>query len=213
MKKTTKWALIGCGGIIFAAVGCKMLVCAFQEKPPKRGFPIETLLIDVSVFPEGWAASPEGPQMIRAPAAPLGSDSIPAIESTALLFLRRLPGGSGYASHAVYRLQNRQEAFNEFQIRKKRWFPMGQYDTPWTTPPELAFQNLVANQFYVACSIQGSIPLCQMLAQYEEYLTVFGASMGAYDSNLQLIQVLTYTDFRRVVTAVDQKMGYYLKPH
>lgn len=212
MRKWTTRVLTGCGGTILACIGCGLLLYVFQERPPERSFAIEVLLIDASVFPAGWEADPEGPQPVYTRAAPLGSGAVPAIESRVLLFARSVRGGSGSAGHSVYRLSSRQRAAEEFQVRRERWFPVGPYDTPWETPPELSDLDLAADQFYVACSRQGSIPMCGLLAQYEEYLVSFDTHMEAYDSRLQLVPIMTYTEFRRIVKAIDQRMAYYLKP-
>lgn len=202
---------MGCGGAILACIGCGLLIYLCRSRLPERDFEIEALLIDASVFPTGWEADSEGPRSVEVPAAPLGSGAVPAIESRELSFIRRAHGGSGEASQSVYRLSSRQQAAEEFLLRRKRWFSLGPYDTPWEMPPELAFQNLTAKQFYIACSRRGSIPVCAMLAQYEEYLIAFNADMSAYDSDLRLIPIMTYADFRHIVEAIDQRMTYYLK--
>jgi hypothetical protein len=211
MKKWIKWMFNSCGLMILIIMLCGLLPRFFQDRSPQREFAIEELLVDASFFPDGWKEDPEGSHPVYVPATPLGSGSVPAVESVALNFIRTLPDGSGYASHSIYRLSNRQKAEEEFQIRAERWYAARQLDTPWKTPLELDFRNLKADQFYIVCSKKGSIPACGMLAQYEEYLVNFFVHTGAYDSDLQLVVILTLTDFEHLVKVIDQRMANYLK--
>jgi hypothetical protein len=51
------WKLLGCSGLFLFCVLCGLCNCFLGERPPERGFEIEELLIDATVFPPGWRAS------------------------------------------------------------------------------------------------------------------------------------------------------------
>jgi len=210
--KEKRWALLGCGGLILACLVCGFLFYVFQVQPPSRNFEIESLLIDVSAFPAGWTPSPQGPQPVLQPATPLGSGGVGAIESTELDFNLQIRDGSGSAFEQIYRLRKPQEAADEFQDKKKKWFITSKGDSTWTTPPEAHIQSLVADQLYFACSNRRSgIFICRMIAQYEEYLVRFDVYMSAYNSKLQLVPIMSIAESGHIVQAIDQRMGYFLK--
>ena len=57
-------------------------------------------------------------------------------------------------------------AAREFQ-RERKWRFYPQED--WEVPTNLAYRSPIAEQYYVACGVSGSTPMCKMSAQYEEY--------------------------------------------
>jgi len=148
--------------IAFLLLSLFMLVwsgaCLPQERPPKRSFAIEELLIDESAFPPGWSVDTGGP---APPAkAPLGHYE--SIERTELFFYVY----GGVAFEQIHRFSSVQGAAREFKRRKDLDFAQREIDTPWVVPPELSYQSLVANQFYLACATQGGVPMWAFVAEW-----------------------------------------------
>lgn len=159
------------------------------ERVPDRSFPVEVLLINESAFPPGWEASDAGPQP---PAnAPLGHYN--SIERTMLTFYVH----GGVANHQVHRFASVREAAREFKRQKSISFPEG-----WVVPAELPYRSPSADQFYLACGIEGSIQMCRAIWQYEEYFLRFNTHMSP--------DFMTYADLERVLKAIDERMASYL---
>ena len=162
------------------------------EQAPDRSFPIEVLLIDESAFPPGWEPSINGP---RPPAnAPL--DHYGSIERVELFFYTR----EQVAFQEVHRFASIRGAIREFKRQKSISFPAG----VWVIPDKLTYQSPIADQFYLACSLKSTIPMCGAIGRYEEYLVRFNTHMSS--------DFMTYSDLERVLEAIDRRMARYLEP-
>lgn len=178
--------------LLFMLVGSS--ACLPQERPPKRNFTIQELLISESAFPPGWSVSTAGP---RQPAkAPLGHYE--SIERTELFFY--VYGGGAFEE--IHRFASVQGAAREFRRKRDLDFAQREIDTPWVIPPELPYQSPVADQFYLACATQGGMPMCRAIGQYEEYLVKFNTHMSP--------DFMTYADLERVLKAIDDRMASHL---
>jgi hypothetical protein len=181
MRRARVFTLLACACIL---LGCRS--CGYP--------PIEDLLIDESAFPPGWSASTSGPKPIaRAPLG--GTESVESIE----LFFYAYGGG---AVESIRRFESAQGAADEFKRQSGIVFRNGEFNTPWATPPELAYQSPLADQFYCACSTYEGEPWpsCACIARYGVYFIHFNTHM--------LPSLMTYTDLENVLQAIDERMEH-----
>ncbi len=97
-------------GFVVALVVVAMMVWWKPKSPaPDRDFPIEVLLVDLSVFPEGWEVS--------TPPEPVPSTEIPLAEERVWVWFRYMPDPSTLlgASHHVYRFSSTWMAARQFR--------------------------------------------------------------------------------------------------
>jgi hypothetical protein len=165
-------------GLLLIASGC-------VPGTPQRDFPIEALLLDETAFPLGTKAGPAMPM----------PNKLESRESRGLTFYGRF----GIANHDVYRYRSARQAASTFERETTLWFPNTQFSGPWTVPSELPYQSPVADRFYLACSIEMGTPMCNIIAQYEEYFIRFNVHMHP--------EFMTYQDLERVLRAIDERMA------
>lgn len=182
-------------------VGCSM----GDSRTTGTSRDLRELLVDETSLPGDWIADPEGPHEVRQAQGPLGG-GIGALRTMSLRFMVPVPGGSGSAQQEIYEFADSKAAAGEFEVLRVRWFPVGPFDTPWESPPGFACTKFSADGFYAGCSNQGGISTCQMIAQYGRYLVRFDASMNAYDTNLNAVEVMTHADFERVLQDIDERL-------
>jgi hypothetical protein len=171
-----------------AVVVLLLIVSGCVSGAPQRDFPTEALLLDETAFPPETKAGPTMPMPNK-----LGSR-----ESRGLTFYGRF----GIANHDVYRYRSAMQAASTFERETTLWFPNTQFSGPWTVPSELSYQSSIADRFYLACSIEMGIPMCNGIAQYEEYFIRFNVHMHP--------EYMTYQDLERVLRAMDERMVQYL---
>ncbi len=171
-----------------AVIVLLLIVSGCVPGAPQRDFPIEALLLDETAFPPGTKAGTAKPHPSK-----LGSR-----ESRRLTFYGRF----GIANHHVYRYRSARQAASTFERETTLWFPNDRFSGPWTVPSELSYQSPVADRFYLACSIEMGIPMCNGIAQYEEYFVRFNVHMHQ--------EFMTYQDLERVLRAMDERMVQYL---
>jgi hypothetical protein len=86
-------------------------------------------------------------------------------------------------------------------------FPEGEHWSAWEIPEGFTYRSAYADRWRVGCAREtwdGSvIEFCRMVGQYEEYVVRFSTKVSA--------AYMTYRDFERIVRAIDEKMGDYLK--
>jgi hypothetical protein len=176
-----------------------LLITFFITACSLRYPPIEELLIGDTSFPQGWTASPEGPQV--SPSAPFGG--IRSIDRTMLSFDNTLVG----ANEQIERFQNSQEAGNEFVNNKDFLFREIPTVGPYLVPEELPYQSSVADRYYFACTRSSAYPFpllgCMYFAQYGPYIVQFhiGWDLDSMSAN----------DLEKILNAIDENMKPYTK--
>jgi len=155
--------------------------------------PIEELLIDDTLFPQGWNASSEGPQV--SPSAPFGG--IRSIDRTMLSFDNTLVG----ATEQIERFRNSQEASNEFVNNRDFLFREIPTVGPYLVPEELPYQSSVADRYYFACTRPFPLLGCMYFAQYGPYIIQFhiGWDLDSMSAN----------DLEKILNAIDENMHPY----
>lgn len=157
--------------------------CYLFATPPPRDCPIESLVLDEVPFPPGTIAGSILSPLPRA-----------SWESAGRTFNLR----KGGAVHDVYRYRTAGRAAQEFERANQLEFTIDSWRGPWEVPDTLTYQSPIADQYYVACGVDGSIYMCKMIAQYEEYYVLFVAHMSS--------DAMTFQDLERVLQAIDSRM-------
>lgn len=184
---------LACAGLTYLQMYLWVNACLPWECVPDRGFPVEVLLIDETVFPAGWQPDVTGPN--PPPNAPLGHYN--SIERIELFFLA--PGGGAFQE--IHRFASVRGAVREFNRQRSLSFPSSE---AWTAPDELSYQSPAADQFYLACRIDDGTPtMCGAIWRYEEYFVRFNTHMPP--------DFMTYADLGRILRAIDERMVFYLK--
>ncbi|TKJ31643.1 MAG: hypothetical protein CEE40_01085 [Chloroflexi bacterium B3_Chlor] len=158
---------------------------------PTPSFPIESLLLDESAFPEGWTAYEAF--------EPRDGFGLP------IAITYSSPGyGGGIAVHEVDISRNREEAAERYQEAVRFWFTDDERYTAWSAPAELRHRSAVADQFRIGCHIhqESGIRFCQAVTQYGRYVVWFHTYMSPY---------ITFADLERILLAIDERMASYLE--
>jgi hypothetical protein len=198
MASVTKKCALGCQ--VFLMIACVGLttLCTAREPPKTRTPPVElyALLVDASVFPEGW-------QLWRGP-QPIPEQERGERESYYVTFrYEGLEPGIVGASHEAFRYRNEIEAANSFS---RHGFLNRHVITPWALPDEWSYESPVADRFKFACAevdILGSYWICEAVGQYDEFISVFYTLLSP--------EYMTLEDVERILVAIDDRMAFYLE--
>ena len=163
---------------------------------PTPAFPIQDLLLDESVFPEGFrAVRPFDPE-----------DRIPA-EQLARNFLTEkchpLVVGAGQQVYRFY--GGASSAADAYPQQIAIWFSPSWGD--WSIRPELSYESAVADQYRFGCYTDEDFHCrhCVAVGQYAQYMVVFDAKLDPDHP-----ECLTFTDLEEILIAIDDKMALYL---
>lgn len=103
----------------------------------------------------------------------------------------------GIANHDVYPYSSVRRAEEEFQHNQQSPIFSDSFQE-WELPEELSDFYPHADRFDVACGLQHQIPMCEMIAQYENYFIYF--NIHTYPENGAL------SDVRALLQEIDDKM-------
>ncbi|HUW94652.1 MAG TPA: hypothetical protein VMW58_02605 [Anaerolineae bacterium] len=193
------WYEISCGG--FGLCGDVSLIEALgiECHGPRRGFTMEDLLLDESVFLEGWTAEdPHDPDC-----------GVPAEQLALGFFIDGCPY-SLRARHDAYRFYGGARcAEMGYRLKTPIWFARRDGWDPWSVPPELPYESPVADEFRFNCYVhrESGAQTCQSVGRYEEYVVRFLVHM---DSEPEDPQCMSFTDLEQILIAIDQGMALYL---
>ena len=176
--------------------------CSPGEPAPNRPFTTEALLLTAEDVPSHW---------YLARIAPLGPSIGFGDEEDDREAMFTHPDDEAqlvFSSHMVLRFESSREAERWYKRNFPSWFNDNSIavDEPWQTPPELSYRSSVADQFRVACTINniaGPTQVCKMMAQYEEYVTIFRSTIEA--------DTLTLPEFDGLVRRIDEIMIEHLQ--
>ncbi len=202
-----KGCVFGCGVLLFACVVLTTL-CTASTRPKTRMPPVDIydLMMDVSLFPEGWRLW-LGP--VHPPERAQGEHG--EIE---MLYIQFYPEGLDRnihgADHRVFRYLNELVAAVAFYLD----FSGGQFlpwhmITPWALPEEWSYESPIADRFKFACGevdMNGLGPpqmTCTAVAQHDECISVFSTELSP--------EYMTLEDVERILIAIDERMASYLE--
>lgn len=113
-------------------------------------------------------------------------------------------GKDGNSTHSAYHFMmyfgNEKVAADEYENLVSSRFSNGRLGvgSPWTTPDEISFRSVVAEQYRVACSINtvaGRRLVCLVIARYGSYISMFHAAI--------LPTTMSVSDFNDVSRKLD----------
>ena len=146
---------------------------------------INTLLVDVSVFPgDQWEET--GSRDTRGAPSRLG------IERAGTTFSTPTQGG---AVTDIYRFQDDAQAKKNYSQLQSDWFNLAPEGSLWIAPIELKDIDLHADEFRLDCS-RKTIETCRLVARYQTYVVELKVDMPT----------LTYNDLTYILQTIDQKM-------
>ena len=165
---------------------CGVLIC---RPPPAAPCEIETLLVDESIFPEGWKE--QGPPRSKEATASLGVEKIGTGFSTRT---------RGVAIQDVYRAYDTRAAVTGYKDLMS-FFSVREDETEWVLPIELTYRSQVADQFRLGCSTHrpSGVQRCQFIGQYGVYLVKFHTYMSS--------DLMTYEHLEHILQDIDQRMA------
>lgn len=174
--------------LAIAAVSC-------QPRYP----PIEDLLVDATVFPDGWYEDIEGPGPDSS--APWGG--IRSVERTTLFFHSPTAGAEENIERYARFSIAKDEFTNRLNIIFRDHFELGTY----SIPDELPYTSSVAEQYRFGCVTAPNYPFpfygCQYLAQYGLYIVHFHIGWN--------LDVVSAGELEDILRAIDDKMAPYMK--
>jgi len=185
--------------LVLLSVPCAWLgsipaVSPYPHRTP--AFPIQDVLLDESVFPEGFrAVRPFDPE-----------DRLPA-EQVARHFLTEkchpLMVGAGQQVYRFY--GGAQSAAEAYPQEIAIWLSPNRGD--WSIPPELSYESVVADQYRFGCYPEQETATveCQAVGRYGEYIVLFDAELDPDHP-----ECLSFTDLERILVAIDERMALYL---
>ncbi len=178
-------------------VGCN------PETTPSRSFGSAELLVQLDAFPDHWDTLGTTKAMGADSGLGIGDEedsyamfTVDGMHTTALNFIYQL--GSSEAAKQLYDAQLAVE-FRDGSIVR---------NVPWTTPPRLSYVSPYTERMHVACTIIAGGQTCKVMAQYEEYVTVFRSAIGDHAMSLeQFSDVVQYIDKRFAERLKMQQVG------
>ena len=164
------------------------LVSCVSQAPPERSFSMETLIIDISVFPEGWWVG-SGPRKVE------WDDLSSSYGSWYINFQTDTSEIHYTARQHVYRYANVEVAQFIFEDRV-----MTEYGEVF---PVTTCRNLAANQNQLFCyDYEGRAQTnCQWAGRYDEFIVVFGTWM--------IPERMSLDDMQEIICAIDAHVGSY----
>lgn len=164
--------------------------CFWWECAPNRSFDILDLGLSADLFPADAVEQP----------IHLSDDDDPA---TKLSSFQKFSwnDGSEIANYSIDTYASNRSAQKNFELHNNSFFSeyWGNTKILWSKPEELTFTSTLADDFYVSC---GTLYIddyrCGMIAQYQEFVVFFNASIS--DS-------MSYRNFQRIIINIDEKFS------
>lgn len=143
--------------------------CYYLEIPARRDPPVAArdLLLNETALPVGWRAADI--YTIRPGAADHEGDEALEVE----LRGPRLPEGQDGAYHRVFRFRNATLAANAYQRMQSDTLIFAEAEDYARHPEDWQYRSPAADEWRFACAYNG----CGVIARYDEFISVFGASM------------------------------------
>lgn len=202
LARKTLWILV-ISGVAY------LLFTTCHTPAPKRDFVEVDLLIDVADMPNKWQEAEYSAN------DPYDKE---AAENNAFRYFRYTD--TPYLAKAgedIYRYKNQSLAARNYQWFEREYLEPSNYDiTSWQTPEGFEFHSAFANRWSFVCAYNTFSPapefghkarICQYLAQYQEFIVLFGITIERDDKIF-----ITVNDVRTILVKLDEKIGKYLEP-
>jgi hypothetical protein len=175
---------IGAYLFVFTVSALFLMSCTSQKT---EACPIDTLILDENLFPQGTHAE----ELF----SPVPDEPLDSAE-------RSFYYAPDLAFQEVIRWDFARAAKVYFDFRAKSVFDVDKYMGPWTSPTELNFQSSAADQYRLACGVASDVYQCRMIATYGEYFVFFRSYITE--------QGISLTTFEQLLSAIDVKMSQCL---
>jgi hypothetical protein len=192
MKKKLFYAG-GIGLIIIVFLLVVAARCLGDREVIPRPFTAFDLLIGEDALPIYW-------QVDGTPVSPLGEGDE---DDSYVVFIAA--NSDAMAAQTIYRLPSRKTAESVYDTELPYLFRDESIvrDSPWQIPDQLSYVSPYTNRQHMACTTYSSLYICQYLAQYEEFVTVFSSYIDE--------RVMTLEQFNGVVQQIDQRFAQLLQ--
>ena len=192
MKKKLFYAG-GIGLIIIVFLLVVAARCLGDREVIPRPFTAFDLLIGEDALPIYW-------QVDGTPVSPLGEGDE---DDSYVVFITA--NSDAMAAQTIYRLPSRKTAESVYDTELPYLFRDESIvrDSPWQIPDQLSYVSPYTNRQHMACTTYSSLYICQYLAQYEEFVTVFSSYIDE--------RVMTLEQFNGVVQQIDQRFAQLLQ--
>lgn len=109
------------------------------------------------------------------------------------------------AAQRIYRLPSRKTAESIFDTELPRRFRDKTVirDSPWQIPDQLSYVSPYTNRQHMACTTYSTLYICEYIAQYEEFVTIFSSYIDE--------RVMSLEQFNGVVQQIDQRFAQFLQ--
>jgi hypothetical protein len=177
---------MGAGAFQFIRDGCLLWEC-----PPARSFRISELELPSTLFPTG---------AIINHMYPLSDDFGPLEDGSQSIYWDR----NGDAGYTIYRYPTIRNATKYFDLNK-HLFVNSDTREEWKPPVDLTFSSTTADVVYIGCGSwsEKSGKICAMVAQYQEYVVVFDATINAK---------MEFAQFEKILFYIDEQISNHLYP-
>ena len=167
--------------------------CLSDREVIPRPFTAFDLLIGEDALPIYW-------QVDGTPVSPLGEGDE---DDSYVVFIAA--NSDAMAAQTIYRLPSRKTAESVYDTELPYLFRDESIvrDSPWQIPDQLSYVSPYTNRQHMACTTYSSLYICQYLAQYEEFVTVFSSYIDE--------RVMTLEQFNGVVQQIDQRFAQLLQ--
>ena len=192
MKKKLFYAG-GIGLIIIVFLLVVAARCLGDREVIPRPFTAFDLLIGEDALPIYW-------QVDGTPVSPLGEGDE---DDSYVVFIAA--NSDAMAAQTIYRLPSRKTAESVYDAELPYLFRDESIvrDSAWQIPDQLSYVSPYTNRQHMACTTYSSLYICQYLAQYEEFVTVFSSYIDE--------RVMTLEQFNGVVQQIDQRFAQLLQ--
>ena len=190
-----KKKLLYIGGISLIIIVFLVVVavrCLGDREVIPRPFTAFDLLIGEDDLPTYW-------QVDGTPVSPLGEGDE---DDSYVVFIAA--NSDAMAAQTIYRLPSRKTAESVYDTELPYLFRDESIvrDSPWQIPDQLSYVSPYTNRQHMACTTYSSLYICQYIAQYEEFVTVFSSYIDE--------RVMTLEQFNGVVQHIDERFARFL---
>lgn len=178
-----------------------LVIVSGCTQQPERNFTTSDLIIPIEKMPTGLEFAFEP--------SPMGLEIGFGDADDTYVSFKPITSKYYAASHYVLLFNNSQKAENWYEREFPSEFNSNSIavDEPWQTPPELvSFKSRMADQYYVACTINniaGPKQVCEFMAQYDEFVVIFSSGIRP--------GIMTIEQFKDVIGEIDQIMVTFLQ--
>lgn len=168
----------------------------------KRAFTPADLIVPIDYFPLHWEMAGKGKP------SPMGSDLGFGDKDDRYVNYKLINDKFNLSSHYVMQFDSAEEATDWYREEFSYHFNDNSIavDAPWRTPAAATFESVLADQFFLGCTINNVVrpkQVCQFIGQYEEFVILFWAIIRS--------DTMSVAEFEKIVEGIDTIMYEHLQ--